>query len=186
MYLIQGIFIGIFIYSLIITIATFYKDTSSYYMVEALDLVLAGPVMWIVIIPINVICMMKAKWEKTHPKEYKEKSKRYVEKVVSKIMKKYAKKNKYGTIYLDLHNYMMPGNPMNGVEGWDYLMVRTPKNERLNKKFSNLMWNQEKDTIEAIKKHCNLVTKKTMYLDDRDEFFIKQYMNIELVVPKEI
>ena len=43
--MIKGIIIGILIYSFIITIADIYKDSSSYFQMDEIDAVLAGPFM---------------------------------------------------------------------------------------------------------------------------------------------
>ena len=41
------VLITILVYSLILTIVTLYKDNSGYYMVETIDIIIAGPVCWV-------------------------------------------------------------------------------------------------------------------------------------------
>ena len=91
-----GILIGMLIYSFILTLVTIYKDNSSYFMVGDLDVIVAGPLMWVILIigylfvrPFYTLIKEKNKNKKS--KVYKQKSKKYIQKVVKKVVNNYAK-----------------------------------------------------------------------------------------------
>ena len=92
----QGFLIGVFIYSFILTIVLLYKDNSSYYDVETIDLIVSGPITWVLMLIFYIIrSILKLIPKKEKPKKpYKKKDKKYIAKVVKKIVKIYrTKKN---------------------------------------------------------------------------------------------
>ena len=87
----KSVIITILIYSLIITIVDIIKDSSSYSrgLDGWIDVVVAGPVMWIILPIIMLISFCLKKHKKKHPKEYSEKQ---IEHTVKRYLKIYLKK----------------------------------------------------------------------------------------------
>ena len=71
----QGFLIGVFIYSFILTIVLLYKDNSSYYDIETIDLIVSGPITWVLLLIFYIIrSILKLFSKKEKPKKpYKKK-----------------------------------------------------------------------------------------------------------------
>lgn len=82
--MIKGIIIGLLIYSFINTIVVIYKDCSRYFIVEALDCIVAGPFLWIIMFFIKIF---NINFEKQLNKNPKPKNKAKIKRIV-KINKK--------------------------------------------------------------------------------------------------
>lgn len=82
--MIKGIIIGLLIYSFINTVIVIYKDCSSYFIVEALDFIVAGPFLWIIMFFIKIF---NINFEKQLNKNPKPKNKAKIKRIV-KINKK--------------------------------------------------------------------------------------------------
>lgn len=80
------VIITILIYSLILTIITLYKDSSSYYIVETIDIIIAGPVCWIVCLILFLIKpIVKPLMKKRKVKPYSPKSKNILNELLVKL-----------------------------------------------------------------------------------------------------
>lgn len=180
----KGIIIGILIYSLILTIVTLYKDNSSYFTVDSIDIITAGPITWLLIvmfIPIRyVVKNMKITKKK---KERTMKDEKYISKVVYKIVKNYIKKmkNKNYREYFDF-NIMSGEYNVNDIEGWKRLEVLSPVNEKINNKFSDLMFHQKNETIKELKKYFKQATPEDMIKDDLSTYWINQMKGKEVYI----
>ena len=182
-----GAFIGIMIYSLILTITILYKDNSSYFSVDTLDIIIAGPFAWFflfvcsfVLRPIYTLFFKNRKNDKKY--EYKNKNKKYIKRIVKKIVKNYANK-KYHKDYFKLDKWL---DDYDGdYEGYESLVVKKARNEWLNKKFILLMKYQKDETLEELKKYFMLVTEDVMKKDKCNEYYIKKYKDKELYKLKE-
>lgn len=154
---VAGALLAVAIYSLILTVVLLYKDNSGYFMVKALDVIISGPVAWLLILIMGVIVRpIYAAMRKNHicakekkQKPYKKKGQRYISRVVGKVVKNYSKK-KYHNDYFDFTNSSYYDCDFKGYEG---LLVKKARNEWLNKRFVNLMWNQKDETVEELKKY---------------------------------
>lgn len=165
------IIITILIYSLILTIVTLYKDNSSYYTVEPLDIIVAGPICWILCLILFLIKQIIKPITKKHKvKSYSPKSKKYIEQVVSKIVKNYRKHSKYDELF-DF-SFKQGEFNCNDIEGWGRLIVNKPINERLNRKFEMLMYNQKDDTLVELIKYFDVVTREMLETGDYNQYFI--------------
>lgn len=176
-----GFLIGILLYSFILTIVIVYKDISSYFSLEIIDIIIAGPIAWILVLIMYFIIQPLYKLynknnTKTPPK-YKKKNKKYIDKVVKKIVKNYSNK-KYHNDYFDFTHIL--GSDYNEYSGWEDLLVKKPKYERLNNKFKKLMYHQETDTIAVLITYFDLVTEEIMNQDNCDTYYIAQYKNKNL------
>ncbi len=149
-----SVIVTIFLYSLILTLVTLYKDSSGYYTMDDIDIVTAGPICWLLILIIMFLKpFLKHMKKKEH--KYKPKSAKYIQKTVKKIITIYRKKLQnrgYKPDYIDFSIYRGAFN-VNEIEGWDVLMVKRARYELLNKHFSDLMWHQKEETIEEVKKY---------------------------------
>lgn len=159
-----GIIIGLLIYSFISTVFVIYKDNSSYFIVEKLDIVLAGPICWLFILLCNVVEYIGVhifKFNKK-PKKYKYKSSKYIQKLVKKIIKIYKTKR---NIKFDVFDFdFCEDNDDWDVSGWRHLLKNSPKYEHLNNKFKTVMFKQEEDVINELNKYFIPVTSK--YFDE--------------------
>lgn len=165
MIMIKGIIIGILIYSLMLTVINIYKDNSSYFSVEFMDIIISGPIMWIFIL-LSSLFIKIYKGLKLDKKEKKRKNRdsKYIQKVVKKIIKNYSSKE-YSNAYVDLNRSY--GNFEGTIEGWKFLETKSAKYERLNKKFGDLMLHQKEETIKELEKYFVIVP------DKNNKYFVK-------------
>ena len=179
-----GAILGIMIYSLILTIIAFYKDNSSYFMLEPLDIVAAGPCMWIIYLVILILRPIAQLFKNPDKKRiYKNKNDKYIAKITKRIVNNYRNK-KYHNDYFKLDNYSddYSGN----FSGYESLLVKKPKNEWLNKKFISLMQHQKEQTIKHLLPYFVLLTKDMMIKDNCDEYYIKKFHDYGLYKLKPI
>ncbi len=172
MTLFWGVIIGMLIYSFIMTIATLYKDFSSYFTIEVLDIILAGPFIWVLFLIISIIKVFYKKYHKNKEpkkKEYKMKSQKYIQKIVKRIVRNYRKKS-YTDYYIDFTK--MRSYDGGEIEGYEVILVKKAMNERINNKFQTLMFHQEEDTIQELLKYFHKVTEEEMKKDDCNDYFI--------------
>lgn len=171
------VIITILIYSLILTIVTLYKDSSSYYIVETIDIIIAGPVCWIIcliLFLIKPIAKPIMKNRKTKP--YSPKSKKYIERIVSKVVKNYRKHSNYDELF-DF-SFRHGEFNCNDIEGWGRLLVNRPLYEQLNRKFEHLMYNQKDDTLAELTKYFDVVTREMLEATgDYNQYFIDDTMH---------
>ncbi|MBR3515376.1 MAG: hypothetical protein IKO10_03605 [Lachnospiraceae bacterium] len=150
------VLITVFIYSLILTIVTLYKDSSGYYMADDIDILTAGPVCWVLVL---IIMFLKPffKDRKKKEKQYKPRSSKYIQKTVKRIVTVY-KKHLRGdeTDYIDFSIYRGDCN-FDDTYGWDVLMVKRARYEFINNRFERLMWHQKEETVEELKKYFSEV-----------------------------
>ena len=171
------IIITILIYSLILTIVTLYKDNSSYYMVDTIDIIIAGPVCWILCLVLYLIKpIIKPIIEKHKNTPYKVKSKKYIERVTNKIVKNYIKHSSYDELF-DF-SFRQGEFNCNDIEGWGRLLINQPINEQLNHKFERLMYNQKDDTLVELLKYFDVVTREMLEtVGDYNQYFIDDTMH---------
>lgn len=183
--MVKGIIIGVLIYSLVLTIVTLYKDNSSYFMVETLDVIVAGPVAWILMMVFSLIRpILKKCYDARKTKERTVKNEKYIKKVVAKIIKKYTKYMEKRNYKRDYFNFNIRNGEfnVNDIEGWGRLEVKSPLNEKINKKFSDLMYHQKEQTIKELKKYFKLLTEEEMRKDDCDEYWISVNKHKEIYI----
>ena len=170
------IIITILIYSLILTIVTLYKDSSGYYMVGTLDIIIAGPVCWILCLILFLIKpIVKPLMNKRKVKPYSPKSKKYIERIIHKVIKNYKKHSKYDELF-DF-SFRQGEFNCNDIEGWGRLLVNRPINEQLNRKFERLMYNQKDDTLAELTKYFDVVTREMLENGDYNQYFIDDTMH---------
>jgi hypothetical protein len=180
----KGIIIGVLVYSLILTIVFLYKDNSSYFAPDDLDAVLAGPVLWLyllfLLIVIKPIYQVFFKNKKKKEVPYKPESDRYIQKIVKKVVHNYLRHRDY-LYYFDFAYYRMPSDYYNIYYGYDDLLVKSPRYERLNSKFIFLMFNEDKDrTIKELKKYFVRVDENFMRKNGDSEWVIMDSKDKEL------
>lgn len=170
------VIITILIYSLILTIVTLYKDSSGYYMVETLDIIIAGPVCWILCLILFLIKpIVKPLMNKRKVKPYSPKSKKYIERIIHKVIKNYKKHSKYEELF-DF-SFRQGEFNCNDIEGWGRLLVNRPIHEQLNRKFERLMYNQKDDTLAELTKYFDVVTREMLENGDYNQYFIDDTMH---------
>lgn len=173
--MLQIIITTILIYSLILTIVTIYKDNSSYYIVDIIDIIVAGPVCWILCLLFYLIKpIIKPIVEKHKNTPYKVKSKKYIEHITNKVIKNYKKYSNYDELF-DF-SFRQGEFNCNDIEGWGRLLVNKPINERLNHKFESLMYHQKDDTLVELLKYFDVVTREMLEAGDYNPYFIDDTM----------
>lgn len=181
--MIKGFILGIFIYSLILTIVTLYKDNSEYFSVEDLDIIVAGPVAWILILFFILIKkVLKTVNYTPKKKQRKERDLKYITKVVRKIVKNYSKK-KYHSDFFDFNMCFGVFN-CNDIEGWKKLEVLRARNERINKKFDDLMHKQHDETVLELKKYFVKVNENTMRAMGYSDYWIEHHKYDDIYIIK--
>lgn len=187
--MIKGIIIGILIYSFIITIADIYKDSSSYFQMDEIDAVLAGPFMWILLL-FCAVCRklfgkkIEAARNNREKKPYVKKSQKYIQKVVKSIVHNLKKRKRDYISYYDLSTIHGCQDYDTDIDGWEDLLVKKPSNEHINRKFSILMFHQSEDTINELKNYFELATKEFMQQDECSEYFIRRALDRQVYVLK--
>lgn len=170
------VIITILIYSLILTIVTAYKDNSSYYIVETVDIIIAGPVCWITCLVLNLIRPIIRPIIQNHKsKPYKVKSTKYIKRIVNKVVKKYRKQSRYD----ELFDFSFKNGEFNcnDIEGWGRLLVSDPINEQLNRKFERLMYHQQYETLVELIKYFDVVTREMLEAEEYKQYFIDDTMH---------
>lgn len=169
--MLKGIIIAVLVYSLILTVALLYEDNSSFYSVELLDIILAGPFAWAFMLFQKLFEPLLNKiYDKIQNAPYKRKNARYIKRIVKSIVRKY-KKSYAADSYVDFDK-ITDGN-ISGIEGYTILMIRSPLNEWVNRKFSSLMRHQEDELIQELKNYFHQVTLQEMIEDDCCDYFIE-------------
>lgn len=170
-----GAIIGILVYSLILTIITIYQDQSSYFVVEVLDFIMAGPFGWLLLGILPIIQFLYKRFFKGREKKEKRikvRNQKYIAKVVKKIVKNY-RNSSYNSDYIDF-NKSFTADYSDDIVGYDELLVNRARNERLNIKFKSLMRHQKDETVNELLKYFHKVTEKEMEGDNCTEWFIKK------------
>ncbi len=176
--MILGILIGICIYSLILTIVTLYRDHSSYFFTYDSDVLLAGPVMWLylfigVLFYLPYLFLKKKGIIKDREKKQRIYSPGKMKKIIQKVIQVYQKDMEKRT-YMDYFDFSMHSKwDVNGiVEGWDELLIKKPKQERLNRQFEYLMWHQKEETLKMLMDYFHLLSKEELLKELGDWYSI--------------
>lgn len=178
--MILGILIGICIYSLILIIITLYRDGSSYFFTYKSDVLIAGPVMWVYLFLYALVYfsylflkrrgLIKPK-EKKQQAYSQEKVKKIIQKVIQVYLKDMEKRTYVDYFDLSLHSKI----DYNVTEGWDNLLIKKPKYERLNRKFERLMWYQKEETLDILTTYFDLLTKEEV-MAELGDWYAMDYM----------
>ena len=160
------VIVTILLYSSILTVVTMYKDSSSYFIVEPIDVIVAGPIAWAIVILVKILqpifpVRQQSKWV--------DKDEKYITRIVKKVIREYKKKKNID-YYINLKTRI--GDCMTGdYEGWNSLLRKRALNEGLNYKFNCLMRYQTNETINEIKKYCKILSEDELREDDCNEFY---------------
>ena len=95
---------------------------------------------------------------------------------VKKVIRTYKKHNKT-TDYFDFDAYShrhLYDDWNNYIDGWEMLMVKDYRYERLNRKFERIMWNKKEAGIRELKKYSAPVSREEinsldMYSPPKDD-----------------
>lgn len=157
-------------YSLILTIICCYKDASSYSAgIEPIDMVVAGPVMWLLLLVLNIPVPKKIV-ARVQNRKYKPKNGAYIAKIVRKVMES----NKGRWQKDDCFNFDCWSSDEYGDYYGLYDITRKKRQyERLNKKFESLLYNQKDETVEELKKYFDPMTPDYMRENGASEWEIQ-------------
>ena len=175
-----GALIAILVYSLILTISVIYKDNSGYFILSDLDVVLAGPICWILIILIRVIIRPIFSLFPKKEKKRKPKSEKFIKKNVKKIVNNYKSK-KYHKEYFDFS--VRSGSDFGG---YGDLLVKHPRYEWLNKRFCSLMQEQKAEVLKELLLYFEPVTEARMIKDGYSEWYISDYMKKKIILSQKM
>ena len=164
--MIKGIIIGLLIYSFINTIVVIYKDCSSYFIVETLDCIIAGPFLWIIMLFIKIF---NINFEKLLNKKPKPKNKAKIKRIVKRTYKHFTKYwDKYDEFgpYIDFQKKFIYDNYC-GIEGYGSFLIKKPMYELLNKDFEYIIKHQYYETIPFLQEYFRPLNEEEISnLDD--------------------
>lgn len=137
----KAVMITVFVYSFIITVVDFIKDASSYSMGFDgwIDVLVAGPVMWILLPLLKIYGVFYEKFRKKKVKKKKTYTGKQIRKTVKRFMKLYKKKCHDDYIWLQPENIYV-GAPE--IDRPSSLRLGTIQHELLEKKYHNMCYNQ--------------------------------------------
>lgn len=136
--MLKAVIITIFVYSFVITVVDIVKDASSYSMgLDGwIDVLVAGPVMWILLPLIKIYAIFHEKLRKNKVKKEKTYSEKQIRKTVQRFMKLYKKKCCDDYIWLKPENtYFVGGSE---IERPSSLNLGTIRYELLEKKYKKM------------------------------------------------
>lgn len=139
--MLKAVIITIFVYSFVITVVDIIKDASSYSMgLDGwIDILVAGPVMWILLPLIKIYAIFHEKLRKNKVKKEKTYSEKQIRKTVQRFIKLYKKKCRDDYIWLKPENTYV-GAPE--IDRPSSLKLGTIQHELLEKKYHNMCYNQ--------------------------------------------
>ena len=147
--MISTVIITILVYSAVASAIMIYKEWSSYYFTYWTDVVVSGPIMWALVLVLMLIRPL-VRWILKHKKvKYQVYTRQQIEKIAKKIVRIYRKKRYKG--FIDFRCITI--DDYSDVDGWEELMVRSPKYEIINRKYERVMYNQKKDGVSALLKY---------------------------------
>lgn len=162
--MIKGIIIGLLIYSFINTVIVIYKDCSSYFIVETLDYIVAGPFLWIIMF---LVKGFNISFEKLLNKNSKPKNKAKIKRIVKRTYKHFTKywDNKFRP-YIDFQRRLIYDNYC-GIEGYDSFLIKKPMYESLNRDFKYIIKYQYYETIPFLEEYFRPLNEEEISdLDD--------------------
>ena len=139
--MLKAVIITIFVYSFVITVVDIVKDASSYSMgLDGwIDVLVAGPVMWILLPLIKIYAIFHEKLRKNKVKKEKTYSEKQIRKTVKRFIKLYKKRNR------DVYIWLQPENTYTRAPEIDHpssLKLGTMQHEILEKKYRKMCYNQ--------------------------------------------
>lgn len=145
--MLSAVLITIFVYSAILTVVLIIKDLSSYsFGAEPVDVVVSGPVAWLLTIILLAVKPIRKKFSKNKVKKTKVYSLRKVEKTTKKIFKTYHR------IYNE-PLWLVPQDCYIGVHETNRpseVKLRKMRYELLEKRYVKMCLNQPDDVWKAI------------------------------------
>ena len=149
-----AVLITVLVYSLIITIVDTIKDVSSYSngLENWVDIVIAGPIMWVVIGIMAIIRPLYQKFHKEKQKEIKYYPEKQIQKTVAKVIRLYKKKYPNADVWLcPQYAYLIVGcEPVDEVEKPSKIELGTIRHELLERKYHNMCYNQPNEVWSAL------------------------------------
>ena len=181
--------ITVFIYSALLTAVLFYKDISHYSSGgDNIDIVFAGPVMWLwLLLGYGIILPVHKLYKKHHPAVKEKKIKHYSKKKIQRIVKRIVAIHKY-----DLKKYKLEKDTITLDKFFHHcfdhdeiitpgeLVVKKAKYEWINRKFHHAYYNQREDTIEALMPYLAKWNIEDYKKGDFNNYWIDRYKNAEL------
>lgn len=171
-----AVLITVLVYSLIITIVDTIKDVSSYSIgLESwVDIVIAGPVMWVVI---GIMAIIRPLYQKFHKeKKIKYYSEKQIQKTVTKIIRLYKKKHKDECVWLCPQDAYLD---IDEVERPSKIELRTIRHELIEKKYHRMCYNQHKEVWSALCKIGYPVTESKYWETFKDNTYKECWEKVE-------
>lgn len=152
-----AVLITVLVYSLIITIVDTIKDVSSYSSgLESIDIIIAGPVMWLIVGVMAIIRPLYQKLHKEKQKKIKYYSEKQIQKTVTKVIRLYKKKYPNTDVWLCPQDVYME---VYEVERPANICLGTIRHELLENKYHKMCYNQPKEVWSAFCKIGHSVTE---------------------------
>lgn len=158
-----AVLITILVYSLIITIVDSIKDISSYLSgLEDIDIIIAGPIMWLIVGAIAIIRPLYQKLHKGKSKKIKYYSEKQIQKTVVKVIKLYKKKHQNEVVWLCPQNKYVD---VDEVDKPSNISLGTIRYELLENKYYKMCYNQPDKVWSALCKIGHSVTESEYWED---------------------
>lgn len=153
-----AVLITVLVYSLIITIVDTIKDVSFYSngLENWVDIIIAGPIMWVTIGLVAIIRPLYQKLRKKKQKKIKYYSEKQIQKTVAKVIRLYKKKHSDDDIWLCPQDAYIG---VDEVEKPSTIELGTIRYELLERKYHKMCYNQPKEVWSALCKIGHPVTE---------------------------
>lgn len=172
-----AILITVLVYSLIITIVDTIKDISSYSSgLDNIDIVIAGPVMWVIIGIVAIIRPLYQKFHKDKKKEIKQYSEKQIQKTVAKVIRLYKKKHSDEDVWLCSQDVYIA---VDEVERPSNICLGTIKHKLLERKYHTMCYNQSKEVWSALCKIGHPVTESKDWEAFKNNTWKEYYERVE-------
>lgn len=172
-----AVLITVLVYSLIITIVDTIKDISSYSSgLESIDIIIAGPIMWLMVGVIAIIRPLYQKLHKGKSKKIKYYSEKQIQKTVVKVIKLYKKKHPNEGVWL------CPQNIYVGVDEIDKpsnISLGTIRYELLENKYYKMCYNQPDKVWSALCKIGHSITESEYWEDFKNNAWEERWKAVE-------
>lgn len=179
--MIEGILIGFLIYSFILTCVLLYKEQSSYFIIEWIDVIASGIFAWIIFLFFEILKLFIKKFniemkrrEKQHRPISYAKAKKIIFKAI-RIYKKYCPDGEENIFIADKTPYRYQDFYRKDIVNLKELKMNRARYEHFNRKADRLFRNQYDLAVEIIEDIGILLTDENFHLYADEELDVDRY-----------
>lgn len=180
------VIITIIAYSTILSIVCIYKDISKYNSLDEIDIIVAGPVQWLLFglffIIRKIVDAYNKKNKKSNktkkPKKRKEYTDKQIEKIVRKVIRIYKRKHYVKWVAID-NNLLHELGEYSGIYHIKDLRPRSALHELLEDKYLYICDKYPEKAFEVIKSEGTLLKDSKLYPECKSNFYEWQTEKVE-------